>query len=510
MFTLFPHQQEFVQAINVSIAAGHRRICAVAPTGFGKGVVIANRAAVAAGRRLRIWVVAHREEIVADLSGRIHKQGVPHGMIASGYHEQPRQLVQVCSVDTLIRRLHRLKPPDVILQDEAHHLVQDNKWGKVIEHCPRAFLIGFTATPERLDGKGLGAGHGGYFTDMVLGPTTAWLTDNGFLCPALAIVPPAVDLSSIAPGKLDTRAGLDAQGEILRRGEHLGDVVSHYLKAIAPRHMGTALSYCCSVAHAETQARAFRDAGIPALVVDGDTDRGIRRRAFLDLADGTLKVLCNCDIAGEGTDVPSVTGVIIDRRTKSLSRHLQMLGRGLRTATGKELAIFIDHVGNIGDGQGRTNLGMPTDPRNWSLEGRATREARHPAAEPHRNCPQCCARTPCSSPSCTNCGYQFPVRPPIEAETERVEGQLVEFDPVKAAELKAIEEARKKRLTEERDCRSLEDFQALGRARGYKPGWAKHRWNLREQRSHAAEQRRETRGARSNSWADPWEGQALP
>ncbi len=512
MFTLFDHQQDFVRDINVSIAAGHRRICAVAPTGFGKGVVIANRAAVAAGRGLRVWVIAHREEIVADLSGRIRALGVPHGMVASGYHEQPAQLVQVCSVDTLIRRLHRLKPPDVILQDEAHHLVQDNKWVKVIEHCPRAFLIGFTATPERLDGKGLGAGHGGYFTDMVLGPTTAWLTDNGYLCPALAIVPPAVDLSSIAPSKLDTRAGLDAQGEILRQGEHMGDVVSHYLRTIAPRHMGTALSYACSVPHAEAQARAFREAGIAAIAIDGNTDKAIRRQAFRDLATGSLKVLVNCEIATEGTDVPSVTGVIVDRRTKSLALHLQMLGRGLRTATGKDLAIFTDHVGNIGDGQGRTNLGMPTDPRNWSLKGRATREASHPAAEPHRNCPKCCARTPCSSPTCTNCGYEFPVRPPIETETEteRVEGQLVEFDPVKAAKLKAIEEARKKRVTEERDCRSLEDFQALGRARGYKPGWAKHRWNLREQRSHAAEQRRETRSGRSNSWADPWEGQALP
>ncbi len=497
MPALRPYQQQIVHDVRASIQAGHRRILVVAPTGSGKGTVIANRARAVAATGRSVWVVAHREEIVADLSGRIHSEGVPHGMIAAGYHEQPRQLVQVCSVDTLVRRLHRLKPPDVIIPDEAHHVVVGNKWGRVVDHCPRALVVGFTATAERFDGKGLGAGHGGYFTDMVLGPTTAWLTDHGFLCPALAIVPPAVDLSPIPPGRLDTRAGLDAQGEILRQGEHLGDVVGHYMRAIAPRHMGTALSYACSVPHAETQARAFREADIAAIAIHSKTDKAIRRQAFRDLAAGSLKILANCEIATEGTDVPSVTGVIIDRRTKSLALHLQMLGRGLRTADGKELAIFIDHVGNIGDGQGRTNMGMPTDPRNWSLKGRATREAADPPAEPHRNCPACFARTPAAASSCSNCGYDFPVRPPAQLDTDRVEGELVEFDPVKAAAVAAIEQARRQRISEERDCRSLEDFQALGQIRGYKPGWARHRWSIREQR------RQTTRSA------DPWEGQAL-
>ncbi len=506
MPALRDYQQQMVHGVRASIQAGHRRILVVSPTGSGKGTVIANRARAIAAQRRRCWVIAHREEIVGDLSERIHAEGVPHGMIAAGFHEQPAQLVQVCSVDTLIRRLHRLQPPDVIIQDEAHHLVEDNKWGRVIEHSPRSFLIGFTATPERFDGKGLGAGHGGYFTDLVLGPTVGWLTDNGYLCPALAIVPPAVDLSSIAYSKLDTRAGLDAQGEILRQGEHMGDVVSNYLRSIACRHMGTALSYTCSVPHAVTQAEAFRDAGIAAISIDGNTDRGIRRQAFRDLADGSLKVLVNCEIATEGTDVPSVSGVIIDRRTKSLALHLQMLGRGLRTADGKELAIFIDHVGNIGDGQGRTNLGMPADPRNWSLEGRPKGEAAHPEPDPHRNCPECFARTPCASPVCTNCGYEFPIPQREEHEVERVDGDLVEFDPVKAAAVQAIEQARRERISEERDCRSLEDFEALGRQRGYKPGWALHRWKLREKRR---DPRRESWKQLSAAWSDPWEGQPL-
>lgn len=520
MFTLREDQSTFVNLISRSIAAGHRRILAVAPTGFGKGVVIANRVAAAAATSRRVMVIAHREEIVGDLSARIHKQGIPHGMVASGYRMDLRHRVLVASIDTLIKRFHLLPPQDVIIQDEAHHLVDGNKWGRVVATWPRAFLLGFTATPERLDGRGLGHGHGGYFTDLVLGPSAAWLTypglewqgltsPGGFLSPLRVFLPPAIDLSAIARGKRDTRKGLEEAGEILRRKQHMGDVIGHYRRTIAPHHMGTALCYASSLRHAGSLCEAFRDASIPAIVIDGETDKGMRRQAFRDLADGTLKVLLNVDIAGEGTDVPSVTGVIIDRTTDSLALHLQMLGRSLRVAPGKEFAVANDHVGNIGDAQGNTRLGVPTDPRNWSLEGRPKRQAPEVTAEPHRNCPGCFARSPSRLQACIHCGFEFPPPPPV-AQLEHIDGDLQEFDAAARA-LEQAEAERRQRIQQERDCRTLEDFEALGRARGYKPGWARHRWNLREQRRFNAESRiaHPPRATHSASWADPWAGAPL-
>ena len=405
MFTLREDQALFARLINDSIRAGHRRILGVAPTGFGKGVVIADRVALAAARGRRVLVIAHREEIVADLSQRIHRQGIPHGMVAAGYRMDTRHQVMVASVDTLIRRFAQIPPPDVIIQDEAHHVVEGNKWGKVIDTWPASFFLGFSATPERLDGRGLGQGHGGYFQDMVEGPSTAWLTHpgidwrgltsaGGLLSPLKVFLPPAIDLSPIADSKIDTTAGREQAGEILRGRQAMGDVISHYRRTIGPHHMGTALLYASSLPQAGAQCEAFRDAGIAAIVIDGETDKATRRQAFRDLGDGSLKVLLNQDIAGEGTDVPSVTGVIIARRTNSLALHLQILGRPLRTAPGKPFAVANDHVGNIGDAAGNTRLGVPTDPREWSLEGRPKRQAVEVPSEPHRNCPQCFARTP--------------------------------------------------------------------------------------------------------------------
>lgn len=519
MFTLRPDQATFVSLIRDSIRAGHRRILAVAPTGFGKGVVIADRVGAAAATGRRVMVIAHREEIVGDLSARIHKQGIPHGMVASGYRMDIHHRVLVASIDTLIKRFGQLPPQDIILQDEAHHLVDGNKWGRVITTWPRAFVLGLTATPERLDGRGLGQGHGGYFTDLVLGPSPAWLTHpglewqgltstGGLLSPLRVFLPPAIDLSAIANSKRDTRQGLEQAGEILRRKQHMGDVITHYKRTIAPHHMGTALCYASSLRHAGNLCDAFRDAGIAAIVIDGETDKHIRRRAFRDLADGTLKVLLNVDIAGEGTDVPSVTGVIVDRTTNSLALHLQMLGRSLRVAPGKQFAVCNDHVGNIGDAQGNTRLGVPTDHRNWTLEGRPKRQAPEVTAEPHRNCPKCFARVPTRLPVCPepDCGFVFPLPPPPR-QLEHVDGDLVEFD----ADARALEAARRERVQQERDCQSLADFEALGRARGYKPGWARHRWALREQRRFNAQERQPAAAARQSAsrWQDPWAGAPL-
>ena len=515
MFTLRPDQAVLASLLTQSIRAGHRRILIQAPTGMGKGVLIADRVAVAASRGHRCLVIAHREEIVGDLSGRLHKQGVPHGMIAAGYRQDSRHSCYVASIDTLIRRLDTLDhAPTLIFQDEAHHLVSGNKWARVVEAWPNAYLVGFTATPERLDGRGLGEGHGGFFTDLILGPPVNWLTypghewrglisPGGLLSPLRCYLPPAIDLSSIPDRKLDTEQGREQAGEILRQRQAMGDIISHYTRTIAPHHHGTALLYASSLRQAGAQCESFREAGIPAIVIDGKTDKATRRQAFRDLGDGSLKVLLNQDIAGEGTDVPSVTGVIIARRTNSLALHLQILGRPLRTAPGKPFAVANDHVGNIGDALGNTRLGVPTDPREWSLEGRPKRQLATPTGEPHRNCPTCFARTPSRLPNCLDCGFEFPPPPPPR-QLEHVDGELVEFD--EAARAEAL--ARRERIQEEAKCATLEDWQALGRARGYRAGWALHRWKIREKRR-PNPSRRPSWEHLSSAWFDPWEGAPL-
>ena len=455
MLELRPYQEQLLEDIRASMRRGHRRVLAVMPTGAGKGTTIAVMVRNAAERGHRVLILAHRAELIADLSQRIHALGINHGILSAGYREDLRQAVQVGSIQTVARRLGRIPEPSMVIQDEAHHLVAGNMWGKVIETWPRAFLVGKTATPERLSGEGLGEGHGGFFTDMVLGPDAGWLTEQGFLVPARIYAPPGLDLSGIK--RFDTKKGRHDSEDRLKQGQAMGDAVSHYRRTIAEHHNGTAIAFCVSVAHADAVAEAFRAQGIAAAMLDGSMDRGHRRRLINDLGAGTLKVLTSCDIVSEGTDIPSVTGAILLRPTDSLGLHLQQVGRVLRPCPGKEWAVINDHVGNS------HRHGLPTDPREWSLEGRTKRGKRAPTdALSVRVCPRCFSALPSTMQVCSECGHQFEAP---RRELVTVDGTL--------QELPASVIARRKR-TEVAKARTREELEAIRLERGYRRGWTDH------------------------------------
>ena len=456
MISLRPYQHQLLEDIRASMRRGHRRVLAVMPTGAGKGTTIAVMVSNAAKRGHRVLILAHRSELVADLSQRIHALGINHGILAAGCREDLRQTVQVGSVQTVVRRISRIPAPSMIIQDEAHHLVVGNTWGRIVAAWPKAFLIGKTATPERLSGEGLGEGHGGYFTDMVLGPDAAWLTQNGFLAPARIFAPPGLDLSGIK--RFDTRKGQDEAESRLRQGQAMGDAVTHYQRTIANHHNGTAIGFCCSVAHAEALAKAFCAQRIPAAMLDGKMDRADRRRIINDLGAGVLKVVTSCDIISEGTDIPTVTGAILLRPTDSLSLHLQQIGRSLRPCAGKTHAVINDHVGNS------LRHGLPTDHREWSLEGQAKRGKRAASeALPVKVCDRCFSTLPTTEPTCPVCGFIFPA--PKRRELVTVEGNLQEL---------TAQAASRQRRQAVGKARTREELEAIRIQRGYSRGWTDH------------------------------------
>jgi superfamily II DNA or RNA helicase len=238
----------------------------------------------------------------------------------------------------------------------------------------------------------------------------------------------------------------------------MGDAVSHYRRSIEPVHNGTAIAFCVSVAHADAVAEAFRAQGIPAAMLDGSIDRGERRRLINDLGAGVLKVLTSCDIISEGTDIPSVTGAILLRPTDSLGLHLQQVGRVLRPCPGKTHAIVNDHVGNT------LRHGRPTDPRDWSLEGRTKRGKRAASdALPVKVCPQCFAAMLATVASCVDCGFDFPAAQ--RRELTVVDGNLLELPATVIAQRKRQQVGK---------ARTREELEAIRLERGYSRGWTDH------------------------------------
>jgi superfamily II DNA or RNA helicase len=439
---LRPYQTELITAIRLQYQLGHRKVLAVLPTGAGKTVCFSHIAQAAAKKGNRVLIAVHRQEL---LDQACRSLPMPHGVIAANRAMDLSAAVQVASVQTLARRLHKL-PRDffqLVVIDEAHHS-NAGTWARTLEHFHQSHLLGVTATPIRLDGRGLGE----HYQAMVEGPSAQWLTDNGYLATARVLAPPGFDSTGIRKrmGDFDTKEAEQRVGSIM------GDAVSHYRKHLDGQ---TAIAFCCSVAHAEAVAQLFQCNGISAASIDGTMDATTRRQLLQDLGTRRIKVLTSCALIGEGVDVPSVGGCILLRPTQSVSLHLQMIGRCLRPSPGKAAAVVLDHVGNT------LRLGHHLEPREWTLEGIAKRDREK--APSVKVCPACFAAMASQARHCGECGHEFA---PEVRELKQVEGELVEMQA-------------RQRKREQGNAQTLEELRQLAQQRGYKRGWAERVYQAR-------------------------------
>lgn len=440
--------------------AGVRRILLQAPTGAGKTQMAKAMHGSAAELGLTSEFMVHRKELVDQTSRTFAADGIAHGFIAAGHPFNPDALVRIAGVQTLANRLDRLLPPNLAIVDECHHATAAT-WQRVFDAYPEAFIIGLTATPERLDGRGLRP----HFDAMIEGPPVADLIERGFLS----------DFDYYAPGQepdltgVHTTAGDFNRGEIaelMDKPKLIGDVVEHYLR-LAPGQMG--IVFAASREHSRNIAQAFRSEGIEAAHVDGDMDDQ-RDELVEAFRAGQIRVMSNVDLFGEGFDVPGIVYAGLARPSKSLTVVMQQWGRALRMFEGNGNAILSDHAGNA------FRHGLPDDPRSWSLDGRAARQRAAGGTDdalPVRQCKACFRVSPSVVKVCPGCGEEFPAQ---IRTLKQEEGTLTKLERQQRKEA-----ARVRRKVEERACKSYEDFKQLAQARGYpRPGgWARVQWKLR-------------------------------
>lgn len=437
--TLRPYQTDLVTRIRAQYKS-HRSVLTVAPTGSGKTVIFSHIAHHAALKQGRVLILAHRAELIDQISAALTAFGTPHGLVAQGYPENFGRAVQVGSVFTVVKRLDRLGKFTLIVVDEAHHAVGKTTWGKVLAYYTDAKVLGVTATPIRLSGEGLIE----CFETMVLGPTVPELVNLGALCPVRVFAPPTIDT-----GGLHTRMGDFVKSELTAVTDNktvTGDAVAHYIKHAAGK---AAVAFCVSVAHAEHVAQQFKEQGILAYSVDGTLDRLVRRQIVAAFVRREIQVLTSCDLVSEGFDVPHCEVGISLRPTHSEGLWLQQCGRILRPAPGKREALILDHAGNV------LRHGFPDEVRKWSLEGRPDGKKQGDGNRGVRVCPKCFGAMRGGTAICSYCQHVFVAQP---REITQAEGELVELDRV------AVQDARRR---EQGSARSREDLIAVARSRGY-------------------------------------------
>lgn len=425
---------------------------AVLPTGGGKTAVFSSILAKEQGPAL---AMAHRSELISQMSCSLAKWGLRHHIVAPsttvreitklhfgkfGQSFVDRSSPLVCSsVDTLIRRDYDwFNRVGLWVVDEAHHVLRENKWGKAVELFPRARGLGVTATPLRADGKGLGRHADGVFDNMVVGPTGRDLMEEGWLCEydVYSFPPGDIDWNSVEKGSTG-----DYKNPQLRKVTHssrqlVGDVVGTYL-AYAKGKRG--ITFAVDVRQAREITERYLAAGVPAELIVDKTP-ATRRSAVLSAFErGETLQLVNVDLFGEGLDVSGVEVVSMARKTASLALFMQQLGRALRpeftpgtdmsTAAGRvagmaKRAIILDHVGNFIEHAMR--FGLPEDPKPWTLDAKEKRRSSKEQGVSLTACTSCGKPYESFRPACPYCGHE--VAPTQRSRPEQVEGDLELLD----------------------------------------------------------------------------------
>jgi DNA repair protein RadD len=492
MIQLRDYQTGIITDTREAYRSGRKSPLIVSPTGSGKTVMFAFIAHGTSIKGKSVLILVHRAELVTQTCRTLNGFGVGHGVIQAGRTPDLTHHVQVASVQTLARRLGIFKP-DLIIIDEAHHGTAGS-WRKVIDANPQARILGVTATPERLDGRGLSE----TFDALIRGPEVRDLVNEGFLSRPRYYAPPMV----ASFDNVHKRGGDFAQNEIaaaMDKPAIIGDAVEHYARICAGQ---PAVAFCASIAHAEHVAAQFAAAGFRSGTIDGNMDPEARRDVVAALGDGRIHVLTSCDIISEGFDLPVVAAAILLRPTLSLGLHLQQIGRVLRpvyaggkqpdtvearlaaiAAGPKPRAIILDHVGNLARHQYAETV------RAWSLEGRPKKTGKRKPEEDAldvRQCPECfCCHAPCMA--CPECGHVYEVK---GRNLDHRDGTLEEIQSNRECDCGVIHspfdlrcpscnrwtDPKREAKAEVGRARNFDQLVALARSRGYSnpAKWASH------------------------------------
>lgn len=406
---LRPHQVAAVEQLRASIASGHRRPMVGLPTGSGKTIVAAHVVAGALAKGKRVAFCVPFLSLIDQTFDAFVANGIAAadiGVIQADHPwRRPHARVQICSGQTLVRR--EFPVVDVAIIDEAHrHLEVYRTW---MDACPHVVFIGLSATPWT---RGLGK----HYDDLIQPTSIAELIEAGLLAPFRVFAPSVPDLSGITVVNGDYHEG--QLEERMSNAVLVADIVDTWLK----RAKGLpTICFATGRAHAQQVADKFAQAGVPTAYIDANTPRAERLEIGQQFAAGAVKVVCNVGCLTTGIDW-DVRCLILARPTRSPALFVQMIGRGLRTAPGKDSLLVLDHSDT------HARLGMVTDiHRDQLCDGsKAATEARKREEEKTplpRTCPSCTALMPKASKTCLACGHEMPVL--VKVETR--DGELTEF-----------------------------------------------------------------------------------
>lgn len=409
---IYPYQEKLIGEIHRALRR-HRSVCLELATGAGKTIIAAEIM-----RRMMVWqknhqgpiclFLVHRRELIRQTYLTLKKTGYGDyvGVIAPGQAENPFAQLQIASVQSLVRRLVQKRlswlRPKLIFVDEAHH-VRARTWEQILGSfkSEEVSVLGLTATPARLDGKGLGK----YFEQLINGPSISELVSQGYLAPLDCYsIPVGIDLSGLTKRYGDfSKAQLDDRIP----APVIANSVNNILRYARDRKI---IYYAVSVPKSREVAQALTAQGIRTAHVDSNMSVIERDAIFRGFSSGKYQGLANVEIATEGLDCPDCDCVGLGRPTASLTLYRQMVGRAMRRKSDGRRGLVLDLAGII------DYLGLPDDPIEWSLEDGIVHQDPNDGAPTQRRCYECGFYLPPGIYVCPNCHAEREGVMPIEAD----------------------------------------------------------------------------------------------
>jgi superfamily II DNA or RNA helicase len=399
---LRPYQDDFVSRLSRTVAQ-FKQIIGQAATGSGKTVIFS---AISSRYKGNILILVHRRELLQQTRNTLYDvYGIDAQIIVRGMRSIPEARVYVGMVESVNKRILQIKNKiGLLIIDEAHRA----EFNKIHRHFEDALTIGFTATPISASPKNPLKK---YYNEIVCCVSIEELIKLGALCQNITYSPKEqVDRRALIMKGHDF--DVERMAQAFSKQRYVESVVESYKKLA---NNTKAIVFNCNIEHSELVCDAFQAAGYDARHVDGmSKDRDEIMKWFKESQNG---ILCNCDIATVGLDVPSIETVIVNRSTKSLPLWLQMCGRGSRPYANKSFFTIIDMGGNS------TPLGDWCTPHDWdNYFWHPKKPGKGDGVAPVKICEGCEAIIPARTMVCQYCGYIYP---PVPIEETKINGEFL-------------------------------------------------------------------------------------
>lgn len=399
------YQVRTINKLFEAIREGSKSVLVVLSCGAGKSTIFSKFCQLCVDKNKKVLFIVHRRNLVEQFAKRLYDQfGIMSGLIMSGV-EQRRENILVASKQTLINR--NWPDVDVIIIDEAHN-AKSSDYMKIVQHYKDLgkIIVGLTATPERLDGSGLGDIFDTYINPIKMGE----LIDLEYLVPTKIVsVDLTIDYKKVTVTNGDYTIG--KMYEAYDNKVHYEDIVKNYIE-----HAGgkIAVCFCVNMDHTERMCQTFNEMGIKAAYIHSGTSIEERDKIFKSFRAKEIQVLVNCNVLIEGADFDFIECGILARMTKSKMYYVQMVGRVQRKYEGKKEALILD-FGQNGIEHGYVE---EYDVGGFDLSSKKRSNKGGDETPKYKICENCFTLNKVSAQNCISCGVPFKfIMKPVELST---------------------------------------------------------------------------------------------